>query len=244
MLNLKKIVASIMTASMMASLVILPQTAHAAGNMPDYYDPATNWNHTTTRANELDTNAIIFEGPGLCNSDTCTKDTGGKPKETMFTNFRVPEYTPGGESNASRGVAWTDGTNGYKLNDPNQEDPIAGFLIAAPPNNGDLLTGAGQYTGHHWTKSYCQSCGGWNTNQGKSDTGFGKNMYQLNTCSSDFMRDVPTEKTVQISQIEQGKDPDYREYHHVFRYEDAKYCQFCYGTAYGRQVEEDEKHKA
>ena len=51
------------------------------------------------------------------------------------------------------------------------------------------------YTGYHWTKAVCETCGTVNSNMSINDYGFGKNVYWLYDCDSKFMQELPEQKT-------------------------------------------------
>lgn len=89
---------------------------------------------------------------------------------------------------------------------------------------GSILDGVpGQdayYTGYHWTKAVCETCGGINTNMAKTDYGYLKNVYWLYDCANNFFETLPDSET--IEQVDS-------EYHRVTT-TSGEYCGFCYGT--------------
>ena len=76
------------------------------------------------------------------------------------------------------------------------------------------------YTGYHWTKAVCESCGGINTNMAKSDYCYQTNVYWLYDCASNFFEELPETKTIEQS------DSSY----HRVTITSGEYCGFCYGT--------------
>ncbi|WP_346704685.1 S-layer homology domain-containing protein [uncultured Agathobaculum sp.] len=171
-------------------------TAFAAQE-DNYHDPAEHWIEALNRTNELDANSVVtIETFNCCECG----------QATSFEVFRVPEYTRNGETALTRNVKYSDGT------------------CLDGESKGDLLDGTpGQdayYTGYHWAKAVCQTCGTFNTNMGATSYACGKNVYWLYDCAADFFEELPEEVTVE--QVDS-------EYHRVIT-TSGEYCGFCYGT--------------
>lgn len=147
-------------------------TAFAA-QQNSYHDPAEHWLSANDRTNELDANAVVTHETFRC---------GECNKQTSFLTFRTPEYTKDGKTAMSRNVQFSDGT------------------LSDGQGKGSLLNGTpGQdayYTGYHFTKAICETCGGINTNRGKSDYGYLKNVYWLHDCDVKFTEDL--EETIML----------------------------------------------
>ena len=180
----------------MAVMLSLVPTAFA-GQQDSYHDPAEHWKEANNRTNELDANAVV-----TIETFTC----GECGKATSFEILRTPEYTRDGQTAMSRNVRYSDGT------------------LIGGEGTGAILDGVpGQdawYTGYHWTKAVCQTCGGINTNMGKTDYCYLRNVYWLYDCASNFFEELPETQT-----IEQVDDT----YHRVTT-ASGEYCGFCYGT--------------
>ena len=88
------------------------------------------------RTNELDVNAVVTHE---------TFNFGVFGKATSFQAFRTPEYTRDGQTAMNRNVKYSDGT------------------MVGGSGTGTILDGVpGQnasYTGYHWTKAVCETCG-------------------------------------------------------------------------------------
>lgn len=82
-----------------------------------------------------------------------------------FPAWRTPEYTRDGASALTRNVMYSDGT------------------MVGGEGMGSILDGTpgvdAAYTGYHWTKAMCDTCGTMNSNGGISGYGFNKNVYYL-----------------------------------------------------------------
>lgn len=171
-------------------------TAFAA-QQNSYHDPAEHWLSANDRTNELDANAVVTHETFRC---------GECNKQTSFLTFRTPEYTKDGKTAMSRNVQFSDGT------------------LSDGQGKGSLLNGTpGQdayYTGYHFTKAICETCGGINTNRGKSDYGYLKNVYWLHDCDVKFTEDI--EETISYTYA----DSQY----HTVTSTGGTYCCFCYGT--------------
>lgn len=171
-------------------------TAFAA-QQNSYHDPAEHWLSANDRTNELDANAVVTHETFRC---------GECNKQTSFLTFRTPEYTKDGKTAMSRNVQFSDGT------------------LSDGQGKGSLLNGTpGQdayYTGYHFTKAICETCGGINTNRGKSDYGYLKNVYWLHDCDAKFTENL--EETLTYTYA----DSQY----HTVTSTGGTYCCFCYGT--------------
>lgn len=174
---------------------LLPTASAAQQN--SYHDPAEHWLSASDRTNELDANAVVTHETFRC---------GECNKQTSFLTFRTPEYTKDGKTAMSRNVQFSDGT------------------LSDGQGKGSLLNGTpGQdayYTGYHFTKAICETCGGINTNRGKSDYGYLKNVYWLHDCDAKFTEDL--EQTLTYAYA----DSQY----HTVTTTGGTYCCFCYGT--------------
>ena len=168
-----------------------------AGQQDSYHDPAEHWKEANNRTNELDANAVV-----TIETFTC----GECGKATSFEVLRTPEYTRDGQTAMSRNVRYSDGT------------------LIGGEGTGAILDGVpGQdayYTAYHWTKAVCQTCGGINTNMGKTDYCYLRNVYWLYDCANNFFEELP-----ETQSIEQVDDT----YHRVTT-TSGEYCGFCYGT--------------
>lgn len=180
----------------LALCVGLAPSAFAA-QQNSYHDPAEHWQEANNRTNELDSNATITHETFTC---------GECGKQTSFLAFRTPEYTRDSQTALSRNVKYSDGT------------------MVDGEGQGSILDGVpGQdayYTGYHWTKAVCETCGGINTNMAKTDYGYLKNVYWLYDCANNFFEALPDSET--IEQVDS-------EYHRVTT-TSGEYCGFCYGT--------------
>ena len=177
-------------------LFSLMPTAFAAQE-DNYHDPAEHWQEALNRTNELDANSVVtIETFNCCECG----------QATSFEVFRVPEYTRNGETALTRNVKYSDGT------------------CLDGESKGDLLDGTpgkdAYYTGYHWTKAVCQTCGTFNTNMGATNYSCGKNVYWLYDCAANFFEELP--ETQSIEQVDSG-------YHRVTT-SSGSYCGFCYGT--------------
>jgi len=89
---------------------------------------------------------------------------------------------------------------------------------------GDCMDGVpgkdAYYTGYHYTKAVCETCGGINTNEPKSDYGYLKNVYWLFDCAAEF-----TQKLEETVTYEYTDDT-----YHTVTTKGGTYCAFCYGT--------------
>lgn len=191
--GLKRITALLLTAVLCVGMV--PSAFAAKEN--SYHDPAEHWQEADNRTNELDVNATITHETFQCRE--CKQ-------QTSFLAFRTPEYTRDGQTAMSRNVRYSDGT------------------LIGGEGKGAVLDGVpGQdayYTGYHWTKAVCETCGGINTNMSKKDYCYQNNVYWLYDCANNFFEELP--ETQAIEQVDS-------KYHRVTT-TSGEYCGFCYGT--------------
>lgn len=168
-----------------------------AAQQNSYHDPADHWQEANNRTNELDANATVTHETFNC------RECG---QATSFLAFRTPEYTRDGQTAMTRNVRYSDGT------------------MIGGEGKGSILDGVpgkdATYTGYHWTKAVCESCGGINTNMAKSDYCYQTNVYWLYDCASNFFEELPETKTIEQS------DSSY----HRVTITSGEYCGFCYGT--------------
>lgn len=168
-----------------------------AAQQNSYHDPADHWQEANNRTNELDANATVTHETFTC---------GECGQETSFLAFRTPEYTRDGQTAMTRNVRYSDGT------------------MIGGEDKGSILDGVpgkdAYYTGYHWTKAVCETCGGINTNMSKTDYCYQNNVYWLYDCASNFFEELPETKTVEQS------DSSY----HRVTITNGEYCGFCYGT--------------
>ena len=180
----------------MAVMLSLVPSAFAAQE-DNYHDPAEHWIEALNRTNELDANSTVtIETFNCCECG----------QATSFQVFRVPEYTRNGETALTRNVKYSDGT------------------CLDGESKGDLLDGTpgkdAYYTGYHWTKAVCETCGTFNTNMGATNYSCDKNIYWLYDCAANFFEELPI--TESIEQVDSN-------YHRVTT-TSGEYCGFCYGT--------------
>ena len=189
----RRALAMLLTLTLCFSLV--PSAFAAQQN--SYHDPAEHWMQASNRTNELDVNSVVTRETFKC---------GECGKVTSFEVFRVPEYTRNGQTALSRNVKYSDGT---------MMDGVG---------KGDCMDGVpgkdAHYTGYHYTKAVCETCGGINTNEPKSDYGYLKNVYWLFDCAAEFTQKL--EETV----THEYTDDTY----HTVTTKGGTYCAFCYGT--------------
>ena len=76
------------------------------------------------------------------------------------------------------------------------------------------------YTGYHYTKAVCETCGGINTNMSKSEYGYLKNVYWLYDCAAAFTQEL--DETVSYEYTDDT--------YHTVTTKGGTYCAFCYGT--------------
>ncbi len=199
---------SVLSALLAAVLLLgsVPQIAFAAQSN-EYIDPADNWLKANGRTNELDANATTTYETGYCT--VCERDTLG-------ITYRVPEYTKSGETALNRGVKYSDGTLIDGEGTGNLDDGTPGV---------DAF-----FTGYHWTKSVCQTCGTMNSIEGPDIYNFNKNVYSLYSCDNNFFVD-----------FDNTTYEPYNDTYHTTTLKKGKYCQFCKGTQ-ARANESQERH--
>lgn len=177
-------------------LGMLPISTYAAQD-PAYHDPTEHWISSSNRTNELDANAVLSRETFHCY--VCDK-------VTSFTVFRTAEYTRDGKTALSRNVRYSDGT------------------MVDGVSRGSILDGVpgvdATYTGYHWSKAVCETCGTLNTNMGQYDYCAEKNLYLLNNCAAAFMQDLDEVTSYQYT------DATY----HTKTTTGGQYCVFCFGT--------------
>ena len=177
------------------TMSIMPMAFAAQEN--GYHDPAEHWLTANNRTNELDANAVLTHETFYC--AVCEKPTS-------FSAWRTPEYTRDGASALTRNVMYSDGT------------------MVGGEGMGSILDGTpgvdAVYTGYHWTKAMCDTCGTMNSNGGISGYGFNKNVYYLYDCAAEFMEDL--DETVRYEYADST-------YHNKIT-TGGEYCCFCYGT--------------
>ena len=201
--NYKSIVSILLTICMMATLI--PNVFAAQSN--EYTDPAEVWLSSNNRTNELDVNSTTTYETQYCL--VCDKQT------TVLT-YRVPEYTRSGETALNRDVRWSDGTKIDGEGRGNLDDGTPGVDA--------------YYTGYHWTKSVCQTCGTINAGDGHTSYGFNNNVYGLNPCDNNF-----------YLQFDNTTHEHYDEDYHLTTLKRGEYCKFCKGT-YARATRGLEEH--
>lgn len=162
-----------------------------------YHDPAEHWLTANDRTDELDANSIISQETFLCAE--CEK-------YTTFTAFRTAEYTRDGVSALSCNVLYSDGTMIDGEGKGNVNDGTPGVDA--------------YYTGYHWTKAVCNTCGTLNSNGGKDAYNYNRNVYKLYDCAAEFMEDL--DETVSYAYADDT--------YHTKNVIGGSYCCFCYGT--------------
>lgn len=168
-----------------------------AGQENGYHDPAEHWLTANNRTNELDANSTVTRETFTC---------GECGKATSFEVFRVPEYTRDGQTAMSRNVKYSNGMS--------VDGETLGTILDGTPGVDSY------YTGYHWTKAVCETCGSLNTNMAKTDYGYLKNVYWLYDCAAEFMETLPETVTYEYT------DSRY----HTKTTTGGTYCCFCYGT--------------
>lgn len=198
MLRMKQTIKSLVSGFLAAVMTVgaMPAISVSAAQANDYVDPADVWMEANGRTNELDINATTTYETSYC--PVCNM-------ETTQLIYRVPEYTRTGETALNRSVKYSDGT----------------CLDGVSVGNCDSGTPGvdASYTGHHWTKSICETCGTINSNEGIDSYAFGKNVYVLYDCDSNFF--LPFDNTTYTPY-----DSDY----HTTTLKEGEYCQYCKGT--------------
>lgn len=203
-----RVVALVLCAITMMSLI--PMQAMAA-QVNSYHDPAEHWMTANNRTNELDANAVVTHETFYC--AVCKQSTS-------FKAWRTPEYTRDGATAMSHNVKYSDGT------------------MIGGSGTGTILDGTpGQdatYTGYHWTKACCETCGTMNSNMSITDYGFGKNVYWLYDCAAEFMEELDETVTYEAA------DDTY----HTKTTTGGEYCCFCYGTRHTDSTVLEKHHMA
>ena len=201
----KRIIAMLLALVMCVGMI---PTAFA-GQQNAYHDPAEHWMTASNRTNELDVNAVVTHETFNC----CVCG-----KMTSFTSWRVPEYTKDGKSALTRNVMYSDGT------------------LLGGEGKGVILDGTpgkdAYYTGYHWTKAMCDTCGTTGSNGKMTGYGFNRNVYNLYDCASEFMEKLDDTVTYEYT------DDTY----HTVTTKGGSYCVFCYGTNH-TESSKLERHK-
>lgn len=162
-----------------------------------YHDPAEHWITALDRTDELDANAVVTQETFYCAE--CDM-------ETIMTVWRTPEYTVDGVSAMTRNIKFSDGTM--------IDGEGKGAILDGTPGIDAV------YTGFHWTKSCCETCGVINSNSGRDAYDYNKNIYILYDCATEFMEDLDEAVTYEYT------DDTY----HTKTVTGGTYCCFCYGT--------------
>ena len=202
--SMKSVISMLLAVILIAGT--LPVSVFAA-QKSDYEDPADNWLKTNNRTNELDMNATITYETQWC--PVCDKHT------TVLT-YRVPEYTKSGQTALNHGVKWSDGYDIDGKKKGNTDSGTPGVDAS--------------YTGYHYTKSVCQTCGTINSVDGSGAYNFNNNVYGLNSCDHNFFID-----------FDNTTYEPYDEHQHTTVLKKGEYCQFCKGT-YARATTKKESH--
>ena len=193
-LGCRRMLAMLLVIVSVMSLFAVPAFA---GQEDGYHDPAERWMNASNRTNELDVNATVTHETFHCYA--CGQ-------ATSFQVWRTPEYTKDGQTAMTRNVRYSDGT----------------FISGT--GTGTILDGTpgvnATYTGYHWTKACCETCGTMNANMGVSDYCFSKNVYWLYDCATAFTEQLDDVVTYEYA------DATY----HKKIVDGGNYCGFCYGT--------------
>ena len=196
-MTLKKRTRSILALLLAVSLCIGMAPSAFAAQENGYHDPAEHWLTANDRTNELDVNAVVTHETFYC--AVCEK-------KTVFTIFRTPEYTQDGVTALSRNVLYSDGT------------------MVGGEGKGYILDGTpgvdAYYTGFHWTKAVCETCGTLNSTGSELGYGFNTNVYNLYDCAAEFMENLDEAVSYEYT------DSRY----HTKTTTGGTYCCFCYGT--------------
>ena len=203
-IKMKSVISALLASVMLIGTI--PAVTYAA-QVNEYTDPADNWLKANGRTNELDMNATTTYETGYCT--VCQRDTLG-------LTYRVPEYTRSGETALNRGVKYSDGTLIDGEGTGNLDDGTPGV---------DAF-----FTGYHWTKSVCQTCGTLNSVDGEDAYSFNKNVYLLYPCDNNFFFD-----------FDNTEYEPYNETYHTTVLKKGQYCQFCKGTQ-ARASESQQRH--
>ncbi len=203
-IKMKSVISALLASVMLIGTI--PAVTYAA-QVNEYTDPADNWLKANGRTNELDMNATTTYETGYCT--VCQRDTLG-------LTYRVPEYTRSGETALNRGVKYSDSTLIDGEGTGNLDDGTPGV---------DAF-----FTGYHWTKSVCQTCGTLNSVDGEDAYSFNKNVYLLYPCDNNFFFD-----------FDNTEYEPYNETYHTTVLKKGQYCQFCKGTQ-ARASESQQRH--
>ncbi len=160
--SLRGALAALLCLCLFAALIPVSLAAQSG----DYRDPVDHWIISNNRTNELDANSITTHETFHCY--VCNM-------RTSFVVFRTPEYTRDGASAMTRNVFFAEGTTFDGKNTERINDGIPGVDAT--------------YTGFHWTKAVCETCGTLNSNVG-SEYAVGKDLYVLSDCAAAFMQDL------------------------------------------------------
>ena len=168
-----------------------------AAQVDEYHDPAEHWLTALDRTNELDVNSTVTYETFYC---------GVCKQNTSFIVWRTPEYSRDGVTAMSRNIRLSDGTC--------IDGVSTGIILDGTPGVDAY------YTGYHWTKSCCETCGTMNSNGSLLASEFGKNVYWLYDCAAEFMEELDEIVTYEYTD----------ETYHTKTTEGGSYCCFCYGT--------------
>lgn len=188
-----------MTALMLVLVLVVSMfsTTAFAAQEDNYHDPAEHWLNAANRTNELDANAVVTHETFNCAVCGASRS---------FKAWRTPEYTRNGQTAMTRNVRYSDGT------------------LVGGEGTGAVMDGLpgvnAYYTGYHWTKACCETCGTMNSNMGMSDYSFGKNVYWLYDCAPEFTEELPEQVKYEYT------DSTY----HTKTTKGGSYCCFCFGT--------------
>ena len=186
-----------MTALMLVLVLVVSlfSTTAMAAQEDNYHDPAEHWLSAVNRTNELDANATVTHETFVCS--ICKQPTS-------FMVWRTPEYSRDGVTALSRNVKYSDGTC--------IDGESVGVIFDGTPGKDAY------YTGYHWTKAMCETCGTMHSNGG----GYmlGKNVYYLYDCAAEFTEELPDQVKYEYA------DSTY----HTKTTKGGSYCCFCFGT--------------
>ncbi|MBQ9932664.1 MAG: hypothetical protein IJO69_02370, partial [Ruminiclostridium sp.] len=167
-----------------------------AAQEDNYHDPAEHWLTANNRTNELDANSTVTHETFNC------AECG---QNTSFIVMRTPEYTRDGVSAMTRNVKYSDGT------------------LLDGVGTGAVMDGTpgvdAYYTGYHWTKAVCETCGTINSNMSESSYAYDKNVYWLYDCAAEFMETLEEVSTYEYAD----------ETYHTKTTRTGTYCCFCFG---------------
>ena len=199
--HLRKAV-SLLLAGLTALTITAPALAAQSGA---YSDPAESWISSENRTNELDSNAVVTHETFYCS--TCGK-------QTAFTVYRVPEYTKSGVTARNHDVEYSDGTCYDGISHGNLDAGTPGVDAS--------------YTGYHWCKAVCETCGTCNANE--NGYAVGKNVYSIYNCAAEFQEPFSRESYALCDAAT-----------HTVTTVSGRYCKFCHGT-YATTATKTEAH--